>query len=387
MSHKSFIIALMMSLCCNKTVFAAPKLAPETQGKIPPKAADPTPTPTPAPQARTNPKAETPSPEPESKDNPVDLAKTDPAPQVEQNVAPSSEYSEALGPEDSSLCNWDSKDSVNPSFGYFSLGLGYINSGFKYSNTTFKNTQPKFLGNPELSNLPNPNFDDGMSLSSILTNERSSSPMGSFEFGYNAALGQSKAFLGFFGSMEIFDIASTIPVVLKKFNPEIIPPTPFIVLPGEQQSYDYQSIFSKRMSFNAGVSLGYQINDRLFGFVKVGWSGVRLTSSKMSDGTNQTDQSKKSSGYSPNYVNGLTYGAGLDVSLTERTSIGIEAFGAFYGNKAVPLFVYQSNPGGATPNTATTLGAVPSIQKLLADPISIQSFGVMATFKINFLER
>lgn len=293
--------------------------------------------------------------------------------------------------ESTPLCNndntcWDSKDTTNASFGYFSIGVGYTNLCGSFSNPEYTNTQPQYLGNPPLTYLSNPNYDEGMLLSTDSRKISSGSPLGSLEFGYNAALGQSKAYLGFFGGIKFLNAEPSIPVVLNdidyesNFNTttnqfEISDPTPAAI--------DYTSTIGNRLVLNAGVLFGYKISDRLFGFLKVGWSCLRMTSSKVTSKT--TDSSP---GYTPNYSNGLIYGGGIDFTLTERTSIGIEAFGTSYSNN-IPLFVCQSNPGSETLNNETsgTLGTTPSNQKLIANPMAINTFGIMATFKINFLER
>lgn len=283
--------------------------------------------------------------------------------------------------------NWDAIDSTSASFGYFSMGVGYINLQGSFSNTSYTNTQPRFLGNPQ-TNQVNPNYGDGMVLETDRTSISSGSPMGSFEFGYNAALGQTKAFLGFFAGLKVFNASSTIPLVMTSvdYQTEVDEASGDLIITNENEVLDdYQSTMSNGLSFNAGVLFGYKFNERLFGFVKLGWSCLRTTSSKADEFS--TQKNPVSSGYSPIYVNGLIYGGGIDVSVTERLSVGVEAFGASYADRKMALFAYQSNAGPETVNTDETFGTVPSIQKLSADPMKITMFGVMLTLKINFLER
>ncbi len=283
--------------------------------------------------------------------------------------------------------NWDAKDSTSASFGYFSMGVGYTHLRGSFSNTSYTNTQPKFLGNPETTQL-NPNYGDGMVLETDRTSISSGSPIGSFEFGYNAALGQTKAFLGFFAGLKVFNASSTIPLVMTSvdYQTEVDEASGDLIITNENEVFDdYQSTMSNGLSFNAGVLFGYKFNERLFGFVKLGWSCLRTTSSKADELS--TQKSPVSSGYLPIYINGLIYGGGIDVSVTERLSVGVEAFGASYADRKMALFAYQSNPGSETPNTYESFGTVPSIQKLSADPMKITMFGVMLTLKINFLER
>ncbi len=286
--------------------------------------------------------------------------------------------------------NWDSKDSTSASFGYFSIGVGYTHLRGSFSNTSYTNTQPEFLGNNPVTNQRNPNYGDGMVLETDRTSISSGSPIGSFEFGYNAALGQTKAFLGFFGGLKVFNASSTIPLVMTSVDYQTQADEsgvqPIITPDSEKEVFeDYQSTMSNRLSFNAGVLFGYKFNERLFGFVKLGWSCLRTSSSKADEFS--TQKSPVSSGYSPIYVNGLIYGGGIDVSVTERLSVGIEAFGASYADRKMALFAYQSNPGSQTNNTDSSFGTSPSIQKLSADPMKFTMFGVMLTLKINFLER
>ena len=284
--------------------------------------------------------------------------------------------------------NWDAKDSTSASFGYFSIGVGYNNLQGSFSNTSYTNTQPQYLGNPETDQL-NPNYGDGMLLETPANVSISSgSPMGSFEFGYNAALGQTKSFLGFFAGLKVFNASSTIPISMTEveYDTVVDEETDTLVIANETEIFEeYQAVISSRLAFNAGVLFGYKFNDRLFGFAKLGWSCMRTTSSKSDELS--TEKSAVSSGYLPIYINGLTYGVGIDVSVTERLSIGVEAFGSSYADRKVPLFAYQSNAGSQTVNTDESFGASPSIQKLSADPMKINVLGVMLTLKINFLER
>ena len=284
--------------------------------------------------------------------------------------------------------NWDAKDSTSASFGYFSIGVGYNNLRRSFSKTSYTNTQPQYLGDPQTDQL-NPNYGDGMLLE-IPDNivKTSDSTIGSFEFGYNAALGQTKSFLGFFAGLKVFNASKPIPVSMTSVDYDAvassIPNMPIIT--NEADVFEnYQSVISSRLAFNAGVLFGYKFNERLFGFAKLGWSCLRTTSSKADESA--TQKSTVSSGYLPIYINGLMYGAGIDVSVTDRLSIGVEAFGASYADRKVALFTYQSNPGTQTKNTDDSFGEAPSIQKLSADPMKITVLGVMLTLKVNFLER
>ena len=281
--------------------------------------------------------------------------------------------------------NWDAKDSTSTSFGYFSIGVGYTSLRGSFSNTSYSNTQPEFLGNPETDEL-NPNYGDGMSLETAdYVKISPSSVIGSFEFGYNAALGQTKAFLGFFGGLKVFNASSNIPVVLTAVD-YTVDEGPVINVDSEVSvSEQYQSNISSRLSFNAGILFGYKFNDRLFGYTKFGWTCLRTTSSKADQLI--SGKSPVSSGYLPIYTNGLIYGFGVDLSITERLSIGVEAFGASYADRKMAVFAYQSNPGSQTQNTTESFGTSPSIQKLSADPMATTVLGAMLTLKINFLER
>ncbi|MBM3631622.1 MAG: hypothetical protein FJX00_01345 [Alphaproteobacteria bacterium] len=284
--------------------------------------------------------------------------------------------------------NWDAKDSTSTSFGYFSIGVGYTNLKNSFSNTSFTNTQPKFLGNPE-TNVSNPNYGDGMSLTTEDYVKLSpSSVIGSFEFGYNAALGQTKAFLGFFGGLKVFNASSSFPVFLTSVDYEVGEESGALIIEPESESTisaEYQTIISSRLSFNAGVLFGYKFNDRLFGYAKFGWTCLRTTSSKADESI--SGNGVVSSGYSPIYTNGLIYGFGVDLSITERLSIGVEAFGESYADRKMAVFAYQSNPGPQTQNSATSFGSSPSIQKLSADPMATTVLGVMLKLNIKFLER
>ena len=283
--------------------------------------------------------------------------------------------------------SWDEKDSTSASFGYFSIGVGYTHLTSKIQDTSYSNTQPQYLGNP-VTPIENPNYGTGMLLETDKKSLSSGAPMGSFEFGYNAAFGQTKAFIGFFAGLKISNASSTIPVLLTEvdYGTEF-DGTEFSIIDPQTVSTQYQSDISSRLALNAGVLCGYKFNERLFGFVKLGWSCLRTTSSK----TDQSSIGKNpvSSGYSPIYVNGLMYGGGLDFALTERLSVGIEAFGTSYSDRKITLLAYQSNPGTQTQNNTDTgeIGMSPSIQKLSADPMKTSMFGVMLTLKINFLER
>jgi hypothetical protein len=318
--------------------------------------------------------------------------------QKKTSVTVTTNQTDNLGPNADGLCSspdycnpgndsWDAKDSTSASFGYFSIGVGYTHLKGSFSNTSYSNTQPQFLGSPE-TDQENPNYGDGMLLETDSTSVSSGSPIGSFEFGYNAALGQTKAFLGFFGGLKVFNASSTIPIVMTSVDYSVIADgsNPIIEPDTETNVFEnYQATISSRLSFNAGVLFGYKINDRLFGFVKLGWTCLRTTSSKADE--SNTQKGDVSSGYSPIYVNGLMYGGGMDVAITERMSIGVEAFGASYADRKIALFAYQSSPGSQTENTADSFGSSPSIQKLSADPMKNNMFGVMLTLKINFLER
>ncbi len=318
------------------------------------------------------------------------------------SVTATTNKTDNLGPDSDGMCssanycnpdneNWDAKDSTSASFGYFSIGVGYTDLKRNFSNTSYTNTQPEFLGNPPIPPFqPNPNYGDGMLLETPDKIRKSSdSPIGSFEFGYNAALGQTKAFVGFFAGLKVFNASLPIPIELTEvdYDAEANPnPNEGPIVVNEETVFEnYQSTVSSRLAFNAGVLFGYKFNDRLFGFAKLGWTCLRTTSSKADQSS--TGKSPVSSGYSPIYVNGLMYGAGIDVSITERLSIGIEAFGTCYGDKKIALFAYQTNPGSETGNTQTSFGQVASVQKLSADPMKITTLGVMLTLKINFLER
>jgi hypothetical protein len=324
---------------------------------------------------------------------------TSSAQQQSVSVTATTNKTDNLGPDSDGMCSsanycnpdndsWDAKDSTSASFGYFSIGVGYTDLKRNFSNTAYSNTQPEYLGNPVVQPLqPNPNYGDGMFLETDRTSVSSCSPIGSFEFGYNAALGQTKSFLGFFGGLKIFNASSTIPIVLTEVDYDAEPNAAgeLIVVNEETVFENYQSTVSSRLAFNAGVLFGYKFNDRLFGFAKLGWTCLRTTSSKADQSS--TGKSPVSSGYSPIYVNGLMYGAGIDFSLTERLSIGVEAFGTSYADRKIALFAYQTNPGSETLNTETSFGQVASVQKLSADPMKTTTLGVMLTLKINFLER
>jgi hypothetical protein len=214
---------------------------------------------------------------------------------------------------------------------------------------------------------------------------KSSSALGSFEFGYNAPLGQTRALLGFFAGINIMNFNANIPVTRTYTDYDVNYEESPVVLQNEtEKTSNYESKVRSNLSFNAGISAGFRVSDSVVALLKGGWICTRFTSSMQQD---QVKDKKNKNQFSPCYINGFMYGGSIDVSVTERTSIGLEAFGVVYADKQMALFNFESNPGAEINNTSTALGTVPSNEKLIANPLSATSWGIMATFKINFLER
>lgn len=302
---------------------------------------------------------------------------------------------EAVNPMDQSACALENNESYNQdtcgrnsSYAYFKIGVGYYDMSCKFEKTEFLNTETQFLGNPATT-VENPNYKDGMGMSLAQDNNscKAQSLMGSFECGYNAALGSTPFLLGFFAGINLMNAQSqNIPVTFSYNTYDTVIADPLDIDNIEEVSQDFSSKIGTVMSYNAGISFGLRIGQRVVAFVKGGWTCLRMTCSK-EKAANTDQKNKNSSGYVPNYINGFTYGTGVDFFVTERMSVGLEAFGNVYAEKNITLFSYQTNAGEATPNTASTFGTSPSLQTLQASPMSINSWGIMATVKLNFLER
>ncbi len=255
-------------------------------------------------------------------------------------------------------------------------------------------TPPTAVGNPQAGS--------GITLSSTAKSLSQNGGGGILTFGYCANVTGS-VYIGFYGGVGMTSLSQTIPVtmVAKQFevtgysvNTSVNPPITTLEinteLPSTTQSF--QSTLKANFSINAGISLGFKLLDTFMISLKCGWSSLRITSSVQNEltATNPTNTNtpSQSANYSPKYLNGVSGSIGAEYFATQRISVGVEVFGIKYADKNLAVFSYHMDPT-AKPNIVTDsqVGTYVTTQTLMASPMSVSSWGVLVSVKVNFTEQ